>query len=120
MKNMFSKLLFYKTSISLIIFIFTSCEYENAGINSVDRPVSYSGDIIPFMKQNCALAGCHVTNSITGNFNDYSEIKLRIDNGKFQSMVFDTRLMPPSNYPPLSEIELTKLRKWISSGAKQN
>ena len=119
MKNRFSELQYFKISISLLFFLFiiTSCEYDNAGINALERPVSYSGDIVPLVRKNCAISGCHTGSAQTGNFIEYSEIKSRIDNGKFQLMVFDYRLMPPSGYPDLSELEMAKLRKWIDDGA---
>ena len=112
----------YKISFSLIFFLFiiTSCEYENAGINAIERPVSYSGDIAPLLIRKCAVTGCHVAQATIGNFNVYPEIKLRIDNGKFQLMVFEHRLMPPATHPSLSELELTRMKKWIDGGALQN
>ncbi len=80
----------------------------------------YQKDIAPIMNRNCAVSGCHAEQALIGNFRDYQDLKLRIDNGKFELMVFQMRLMPPDGYKPLTENEKRKLRKWIDGGAMGN
>jgi hypothetical protein len=120
MKKKFSELLsFRKLSLLIfILFIFSSCEYENSEVNALEKPVSYSEVISPLINKKCALAGCHIDHATIGDFKEYSEIKSRIVNGKFQLMVFEYKLMPPLTHRSLSDLELTKLKKWVEEGAK--
>jgi len=122
MKNTFPGLSLIKAGFitGLIFFGFTSCEYENAEINSGSVPVSYSGDIALIISRSCAVTDCHVVLSSIGNFNEYSELKSRIENGKFKTMVFEMKLMPPAGYPSLTESEIIKLKKWLEEGATMN
>jgi hypothetical protein len=118
MKKKLSELPYFRISspLILLLFIFTSCEYENAEENALEKPVSYSEEIVPLINKNCSLSGCHIEQAMFGNFNEYSEIKSRIDNGKFRLMVFEYKLMPPSTHRSLTELELTRLKKWVDEG----
>jgi len=87
-----------------------------AGVNS-----SYSQSIAPIIRSHCAISGCHNSDStLIGNFNHYDDLKIRVDNGKFQYKVFDAKLMPPFSQPPLTAEEYNKLNCWFQAGAPQN
>ncbi len=103
-------------------FIISSCTYDKAEISPCENAdAKYGQDIAPLVATRCALSGCHNGDSISvGNFNNYAEIKLRVDNGQFKSTVIDSRSMPPVNKPALSGDEFNKLKCWFDAGAPNN
>lgn len=105
---------------SILCLLLTSCEYENIEINMNAQVVKYSTHISPIILRSCAVTGCHTQGAMIGDFAEYSNIKSRIDNGKFQIMVFDLELMPPSNYSSLTNEEYGKLKSWVEQGALNN
>jgi uncharacterized membrane protein len=102
------------------VAIVASCEYENAGIKPDGHVVSYSTDITPIIMSKCSFSGCHMEGATIGNFLDFTDLKARIDNGKFRMMVFDLRKMPPALVSPLTNDELSVLKRWIDQGAIKN
>jgi hypothetical protein len=102
-----------------ILFLLFSCEYENAELNFERIVINYQSDVSPLISRRCSLSGCHINGAMTGDFSKYSELKMRIDNGKFQIMVFETKMMPPAANADLSEVELMLLRRWIEQGAEE-
>ena len=103
----------------LIMFAVSSCEYENLQLTSVNE-ISYIKDIKPILSTKCSVIGCHVPGSTIGDFFIYSEIKSRIDNGKFDLMVFNLKIMPPTSSAQLSQEEFTMLKTWVDEGARLN
>ena len=89
-------------------------------VAAVDTSVYYSGDIAPLLRTHCAVPGCHQQGFPFGNYERYEEVKRRVDNGKFQRLVIDLRLMPPSGRPPLTEDQVQMLTKWLRDGAPEN
>lgn len=80
----------------------------------------YVADIKPIIMIKCATDGCHESNFPFGNFTSYSELKIRIDNGRIRTLVFENDLMPPANSVKLSTDELEILKCWIDDGAIEN
>ncbi|UCH15644.1 MAG: hypothetical protein JSV22_06690 [Bacteroidales bacterium] len=52
--------------ITTVIFVFSSCEYENIVPIEAELPdsISFSTDIIPIFEANCNSSGCHNTGGI--------------------------------------------------------
>ena len=85
------------------------------------QSVSYKDQLIPLFNTKCALSGCHNGDSTSvGNFNEYAEIKMRVDNGQFKIKMFDSKSMPPISQPPLTSEEYNKLKCWFDAGAPNN
>jgi hypothetical protein len=100
----------------------TSCTHEKTELNPCENvDVNYTQSISPIIQTHCALSGCHNGDSTSvGNFSEYSEIKLRVDNGQFKIKVFDTQSMPPIGQPALTSEEFNKLKCWYDAGALNN
>lgn len=100
-----------------------SCTYEN--LEDVNPCVSinstYIDGVAPLIKTRCALSGCHNGDSLSvGNYNIYTDLKLRVENGQFKIKVFDSKLMPPVTKPPLTSEEFNLLKCWVDAGAPNN
>jgi hypothetical protein len=110
----------------LIASIFYSCTKTVGKLSEKTPPPpvtyepKYNTDIKPFINLKCAVGGCHVGNFIFGDFNNYDDLKQRIDNGKVKTLVFDNKLMPPYGSVQLTNGEINKLKGWINYGAEQN
>jgi len=106
----------------IIVISLNTCTYTK-----LDPPLcnpvnsSYSKSIAPLIQSHCAITGCHNGGPTSvGNYNNYLEIKARVDNGKFKIRVIDTKTMPPISQPPLTDDEYTKLKCWYDAGAQDN
>jgi uncharacterized membrane protein len=103
----------------------TSCakdktnEPENSALPK-SCSANYGKDIRPMLITKCSSEKCHTTNFTFGDFNSYDDLKTRIDNGKFNQLVFEFELMPPKNSTQLSPQELETLKCWINNGAQKN
>ena len=105
--------------ILISISFFSGCERNNLEVelNDCAREINYFTTLAPLFETRCAISGCHVYQSPTGDFNRYEEIKIRVDNGKFKLLVLDLKSMPPDG--GLSEEELRKIECWMEQGAKK-
>jgi hypothetical protein len=111
-----------KSSFILLVIILLSvlsCEYDNADSTYWDSlgEIKFSEEVSPLITTHCNITGCHINGSPTGDFSDYNQLKQRVDNGKFQKMVFDLKLMPPASSPQLNETEYRTLERWLAGGA---
>lgn len=77
--------------------------------------VSFSADIQPLIRANCATPGCHRANLQSPTLETYTQIeasktriKARVDQGT----------MPPSG--PLVQTDKDKITTWINEGALNN
>ena len=114
------------TSVLIVVLVagLQGCYYDNeeelypgSGFCDLSN-VTWSGTVKPIMETRCATPGCHVPGGTgPGDFNQYTEVKARVDNGKFQQFVFDARTMPPGGMP---SCELKKLQNWVAAGAPNN
>lgn len=76
----------------------------------------YAATVEPILQSRCAIPGCHVPGGTgPGDFNQYTEVKAKVDAGSFQQQVLQSRAMPPSG--PLPSCELLKLQAWLDAGA---
>ncbi len=108
----------------LVILALYSCYNDNEeelyGPVSCDvSNVTYTNDVIAIINNSCATTGCHLSGGTgPGNFTEYDQLKLVVDNGKFENRVLIQKTMPPST--PLSDCDLQILQTWLDEGALQN
>tara|TARA_B110000503_G_C7140522_1_gene410644 strand:+ start:54 stop:410 length:357 start_codon:yes stop_codon:yes gene_type:complete len=81
--------------------------------------VSFSADIMPILSTSCSTVGCHVQGgSGNGLFENYNQVKAKIDNGSFRQRVVVQKDMPPS--APLKDCQVKHIEQWILDGALNN
>ena len=102
--------------LALLVLTGTGCTYEQMDICS--RPVSFASQIAPLVNTHCAISGCHVSGSPTGNFSMYDELKVRAENGKLRLFISELRTMPPDG--SITEEQRELINCWIEQGAEQN
>lgn len=112
----------YVCIFSFILIGINSCTSDKTELLLCDTVnADYSESVALIIQTRCALSGCHIGDSVSvGNFNNYSEIKERVDNGTFREKVIDSKTMPPSTKPPLTTQEYTILKCWYEAGASGN
>lgn len=103
----------------------SGCFYDNEvdlypdtlGCDSLD--VSFSEIIFPMIQANCNTVGCHVSGG-TGNgiFENYDQIKVKVDNGSMENRVVVLRDMPPGN--SLTDCQISQVQSWLDAGAPNN
>jgi|GEM_PF-5162557 len=110
------------------IFFLTACSIlvtctKKIGKKTEVSPIKtaeYSRDIKPFIIVKCVNYWCHAANFPFGDFNFYTDLKKRIDNGRITTLVFGQKLMPPSGSASLATDELNKFKLWIENGAPED
>ena len=82
--------------------------------------ITYTASVVPIIQQNCTTPFCHDANSVNGNFNNYEELKVRVNDGRFKNSVIDgnTPVMPPTGKLPDAQIRI--LQCWLNNGAPKN
>ena len=82
--------------------------------------ITYSKDIEPIMKTNCATKGCHVPNGASPDLTIFQGAKESADNGQLKKRMIDGNpsFMPSSG--KLSDTDLEKVACWINAGAPNN
>lgn len=79
--------------------------------------VTFTNEIGMIFVAKCST--CHTQSPFSGNLNvnSYAEVKERVDNGKFQALVFDSMpfSMPPAGKLP--DTTLARIQLWIDAGA---
>lgn len=81
--------------------------------------VSFSEDIMPIINNSCATVGCHVQGGgVPGIFENYNQIKDKVDDGSFGQRVVVQQDMPPAG--PLTNCQIEHVQKWIEDGAPNN
>ncbi|MFM1876521.1 MAG: hypothetical protein RL266_2258 [Bacteroidota bacterium] len=114
-------------SLLLGVLMLSSCYYDNEEElyeyynqqNQCDTSaVSFANDIMPMIQGNC-VTGCHVAGGTgLGIFENYAEVKAKVDNGSMNNRVVVQRNMPPSG--ALTECQILQMRAWILNGAPNN
>lgn len=106
------------------VLFFTACYYDNeeelyGGTPCNVFTVSFSADIMPLIQTECAISGCHVQGGAgSGIFDNYQNVKAKVDNGSLSNRVIVQRDMPPSG--PLSNCQIAYIEEWIKQGAPNN
>jgi len=105
----------------LIFLLISSCTKDVGKLPFCESNSSkFNSDIKPILITKCAISGCHEPGFVLGNFNNYSDVKLKVDKGSFYNFIYVNKLMPPSGREPLSETELKKIKCWLDDGAPEN
>ena len=84
--------------------------------------VTYSGSVVPVLIANCNSCHGGSTPSAGIKLDLYAGVKAQVDNGRLWGAVSQaTSYSPmPKNAAQLSSCSLTKIKKWIDSGAPNN
>ncbi len=88
-----------------------------------DSIFSYGADILPLVNASCAVPTCHVPGGDgEGDYTSYTGLKGNIDNGTFETQVFDLKEMPDTSTGvlPLTEDEINMFKCWIAIGYPEN
>lgn len=107
-----------------VVVVSTSCEFNSEEELYGPEPeppveVSYSAHIEPIIQMSCATTACHTQGGFAnGNFDDYTGVKAKVDNGSFEQRVLVDKDMPPGG--SLSNEELALLKAWLDNGAPNN
>lgn len=107
----------------ILAILLSACTYKKVeSANPCENVNSkYAQSIVSIIQTRCAIPGCHNGDSTSvGNFNNYAEIKMRVDNGQFKLRVLDARSMPPITQPLLTSEDYSKLKCWYEAGAPNN
>jgi len=93
-------------------------EYYNQQNQCDTSAVSFANDIMPMIQGNC-VTGCHVPGG-TGNgiFENYAEVKAKVDNGSMMQRVVVAQDMPPGT--ALTQCQIMQMQAWILNGAPNN
>lgn len=116
----------YFTFLSIICCLISlnSCYYDKEDLlygNEDCNPsgVSFSQDITPIINASCATSGCHVQGgNANGLFENYDQVKVKVDNGSFRDRVVVQQDMPPSS--SLSNCQIKYIQQWLDEGAPNN
>lgn len=106
------------------ILVLTSCKKDNeealyGGNDCQPEGVSFSGYVLPLVKNSCATVGCHVQGgSGNGLFENYDQLRSKVDNGSLLERVVVLQDMPPLG--SLSSCQIETIQKWIQEGALDN
>lgn len=110
--------------VGLLMAVLSSCYNDKEellyGMNDCDPSnVSFAADIMPILSNGCAVVGCHVQGgSGVGLFENYNQVKAKVDDGSFEQRVIVQMDMPPSG--PLSDCQIDFITEWLSQGAPNN
>jgi len=114
--------------IAFLLFLFSlllfGCKKDNEESlypekEPLPEEVSFSVNILPLINNSCATTGCHVQGgSGNGLFENYNQVKSKVDNGSLLQRVTVSRDMPPSGNLPSAQVDL--MEKWILDGAPNN
>ncbi len=108
-------------SLFIITAFLSSCTFKKATPlpAGCTATMFFATDIKPIIDSKCVT--CHFAGgSGTGDFNIYTELKAKVDNGTFKTRVFTLKDMPQAGSPQLTEDELSKLKCWVEQGAPNN
>lgn len=81
--------------------------------------VSFNKDIFPIIELNCTVTGCHTAGGTApGTFENYNQVKAKVDDGQFKDRVLISQDMPPG--VPLTDCQISHITKWLNDGAPNN
>jgi hypothetical protein len=100
----------------------TTNNANNNNLNADTTNIAFAKDIQPILTTNCVGSGCHNSAAAggIGDFSSYTDVKTKVDNGKFAKRVFDgiPSFMPPGGFA--NAADKNKLKGWVDAGAKNN
>lgn len=115
--------------LSAILIFSQGCYYDNveelyefedqlneSECDNID--VSYAADILPMIQGNCSTPGCHVAGGNGILFENYGNVKAKVDNGSMLELVVNNQTMPPAQ--PLTGCQILQMESWITAGALNN
>jgi len=104
-----------------------SCTYEEAPVcNEPISDVSYQGEILRVINQNCAdqtFGSCHQAGSQVGDYSAFTGLKDKADAGALLARVVNQRDMPPAyslGPTSMAPCDVEVVRVWLAEGAKDN
>lgn len=115
----------YIVFITLLLFIFNSCEKQKDAPVAVTTGctitnVTFKNTIQAIINNDCAYSvSCHASGTVYPDFSTYEGVKEFVDNGQFYEQLFVTYRMPPQPQPLLDICQLTQIKVWINTGAPQ-
>ena len=84
--------------------------------------VTYSGTILPILRDNCYR--CHAGSSTVGPFNldSYNDVSVHAANGELRGAVnhLSGYVPMPKDAAKLSECNVAKINKWLDNGYPNN
>jgi hypothetical protein len=121
------KMLTLVLGFGISIYSFTGCKNDKAELLYPPDPcdssnVTYSGTILPILRDNCYR--CHAGSNTVGPFNldSYADVRTRAENGQLWGAVahLDGYSSMPKNASKLSSCNLAKIKKWLDDGYPDN
>jgi uncharacterized membrane protein len=110
-----------------LIFI-SSCKHDPPPSTTGD--ICFESEILPIFVTRCAVTGCHDANTAAEGIvlDSYSNIMAvhegivpyKSDESEVVEAIFETdgdKMMPPSGYPPLTDVQKSLIVAWINEGA---
>ena len=86
--------------------------------------VTYSGTILPIIKSNCSVSGCHDATSVAGgyDYSTYAGLYVNVRNNRLLGALNHKTgyFAMPQNAPSLSSCEINQFTTWINRGAPNN
>ena len=122
-------------SLLLGIISISSCYYDNlaemtpstgviGGSCDTSGTISYSHNIAPILQSNCGTSNsCHGTGNTSGyDLSTYTGVNAVVQNGKLINSITWSGTTPPmpQNGSKMSDCGITKIQKWVTSGAPNN
>jgi len=85
---------------------------------------TYSGTVLPIMRQHCAITGCHTGSSPANGlaYDKYAGIAVVAQNGQLiQAIEHSGSVVPmPLNLPMLDQCSIDKIVRWVNLGYQNN
>src|SRR5437660_1024172 len=117
---------FYAWSVFLILFAIASCT-NNKGIYEVVPTISFSREILPILRGNCAInSGCHLGGNNSNRFVNFDDsdayntvvLKQLVNSGNPSASLLYVQVnngimpLPPASRLPAADIEV--ILNWIA------
>ena len=111
----------------IIVYSFMSCKNDKAELlyppDVCDTTnVTYSGTILPILRDNCYR--CHAGSSTVGPFNldSYTDVSVRAASGELRGAVnhLSGYVPMPKDAGKLSDCNVAKINKWLDNGYPNN
>lgn len=114
-----------------LLMALPACYYDNRAKILAQNPaedcdttnVTFSTNISPIIKNNCAVAACHNNSSQAAglNLDQFNDLQKIAQNGLLVTRITATgsSLMPQGG-PALPDCQIKKITAWVQDGAPQN